>query len=780
MTERGETFTTRMKNMAWDALARVWDAFYALDSRLSAGAYEAWDALRRAWLAYDSFLQRFRVTGIKRFVVGLLDDGLSFALAIAFVLVAFAVPPFSGEGDVWNMRRQYAVTITDVNGEIVGRRGIRQNDAVPFSEIPQHLIKAVLATEDTRFYDHFGVDVIGTLRAAIANAQAKGVVQGGSSITQQLAKNLFLTPERSFRRKIHEAFLALWIEARLSKDEILKLYLERAYMGAGAHGVEAAAQFYFGRSVRDINLKQAAVLAGLFKAPTKFAPHLNPENAEKRATVVLYRMLKAGFISHGELMAARAQPLEVIKRDEQVPANYFLDYVYQETLDILKRHNLTQDFVVEVRSTLEPRIQKLAEDTVIAALEQEGKLYRARQGALVSMTPDGALKAIVGGRDYEKSQFNRATDALRQPGSAFKPFVYLAALMNGYKPLSRITDAPITIRGWTPQNYSRRYHGKVTLLQALTHSYNTVPVRLMTLIGRQTIIDVARRAGLKSRILPVPSMPLGSNEVTVLDLTTAYAAFANGGKRVSPYSVLEIRRPDGTLIYRRDKMEPRPKQTLPAGKVAQLNTMLANVVANGTARRAQLGFTPQAGKTGTTSSYRDAWFMGITGHLVTGVWFGNDNYTPTNKLTGGRLPAQTWQRFMDQALLGRKPLPLPGLPVSRQHLQVAQTRPGLTRPAAARPAARAQRKLAALDDAGGASLQALTDADILTPAAVRIVTPGARRERVRRLSTGGQQVRIVRPGNPRAARRKRRSGSVAGALRNVFGLFRVDNRRRQF
>jgi penicillin-binding protein 1A len=761
---------------------RFLDFFWALDSVFSTVLYEVRVALHKGWAAWGSFLERFRIEGFfKRRAVDLIDDGLTFALAMAFVLVAFALPPITDDGDIWNRNRQYAVTITDSKGEIIGHRGIRQDDAVPLSEIPPHLIKAVLATEDARFYHHFGVDVIGTLRAAFANVKAQGIVQGGSTLTQQLAKNLFLTPERSFRRKIHEAFLALWIEARLSKDEILKMYLDRSYLGAGNYGVEAASQFYFGKSVRDINIREAAILAGLFKAPSKYAPHLNRDAALARADIVLRRMLDAEFISYGEYMQALKMPVHVVGDRNEYRPNHFLDWVYRETIDILRVHGLEDNYVVEVKTTIDTALQRKASGLIAAALKREGRRYNASQGALVALTPDGAVRAIVGGRDYESSQFNRATDAWRQPGSAFKPFVYLAALMNGWRPDSLISDAPITIGGWTPQNYSRRYHGRVTLTTALVHSYNTVPVRLMVRIGKQAIIDVARAAGLRSPIRPVSSMPLGSNEVTVLDITAAYAAFANGGQRVTPYTVLEIRRPDGMLIYSRKTQGPRPEQTLPPEKVRQLNRMLALVPERGTARRAYLGFTPQAGKTGTTSRYRDAWYIGYTGHLVTGIWFGNDDYSSTNRMTGGSLPAQTWKAFMIAAIGREKPKPLPGVPVTEKHMEawkklqkeLQENRPGGEETPAAEGAAMAE--TAARD--GEADIAALSDSDILMGTAAAVATATATKAARRHLrGTTRRRAEVQRSQGTRRKIRRARRDPVVSALSNMFSLFRADDR----
>ena len=748
------------------------DVLWAADAAVSSAVFEAWALVKRGWAAYASWLERFRVRGLRRLVVDLADNAMTLAIVFLFGIIAYALPIFPADDDAWNARRQVAVTITDSNGELLGWRGIRQDDTIPLEELSPYLVKAVLATEDARFYEHFGVDVIGTLRAAVANARAKGVVQGGSTLTQQLAKNLFLSSERSLRRKIHEAFYALWIEARLSKDEILKMYLDRSYLGAGNYGVEAAAQFYFGKSARDMNLKEAAMIAGLFKAPSSYAPHRQPEAAERRAMVVLHRMLQAGFISYGELLEARKQQVQIVGGQDIEAPQHFLDLVYKETLDIMKRKGLTA-YSVEVKSSIDMRLQRLAEKAVKEALEKHGRAYHASQGALVAVSPDGALRALVGGRDYEKSQFNRATDAWRQPGSSFKPFVYLTALLRGMTPRTVVTDAPLTIRGWTPQNYSRRYHGRVTLMQALTHSYNTVPVRLMLKVGAKNIIRTARLAGLDAPLRPVPSLPLGSNEVTVLDITGAYAAFANGGYKAQPWSVMEIRRPDGTLLYSRaNDPEAKLAHVFPEKKIAQLNQMLANVVKNGTARRANLEFTPQAGKTGTTSGYRDAWFIGFTGHLVTGIWFGNDDYSPTRKMTGGSVPAMTWKAFMEKALAGLPPKPLPGVPLSRAQKEVAarmadKTEQGLAQARGTGPgteaAGKGEKEAQSISLALLPSISELDDADILVaaPAAALAAKSSAR--------VIGPQGTKPQGTEPKA---KRGRGSPMDKILRIFGARR--------
>jgi penicillin-binding protein 1A len=647
--------------------------FWRLDSWANAGVYEAGATLRRGWAAYSSWLEHFRVRGLTRSVLGLADDAATFGLVFAIGLLVFALPPFSGTGDIWNKGRQHAVTFTDANGEIIGRRGIRQDDAIPLEEIPPHVLMAVLATEDARFYQHFGVDIQGTTRAALRNASADGVVQGGSSITQQLAKNLFLTPERSMRRKINEAFLAMWIEARLSKDEILKMYLDRSYLGGGTYGVEAAAQFYFGKSIRDVTLPEAAMLGGLFKAPSRYAPHVNIQAARARANVVLYRMLDVGYITQGELFGARRRPAEVVNVPNIYSPDYFLDWAYRETLQLLEEYRLEGEYVLEVKTTLDIETHQAAHRIVNEMLETEGPAVDASQAALVAMEPGGAIKAIIGGRDYEDSQFNRATEARRQPGSAFKPFVFLAALRNGFEPNTIVNDTPVWIGNWSPQNYNRKYSGRTTMTNALARSINTIPVHLMRAIGRQPIIDTAHLVGITSDLLSVASLPLGTNEVTLMEMTAGYATFAAGGRRAAPHSVLEIRRPNGEVIYARARNAPRPQQVVPESTIADLNHMMSQVVSNGTGRRAQLGFTPQAGKTGTTQNHRDAWYVGYTAHLVTGVWFGNDDSSGMKKVTGGTLPAMTWQRFMMEALDTAEPEPLVGVPLDGSYVrQVAE------------------------------------------------------------------------------------------------------------
>jgi penicillin-binding protein 1A len=637
---------------------------------VSSAVFEAWAWLRRAGSAYSSFLYYyFRVTGLPRRVVGIANDGLTLLTVFVFGLLAYALPPFSGQGDVWDRGREYAVTLTDQEGNLLGRRGIRQDDAIPLDQIPPHLIQAVLATEDARFFDHFGVDVIGTMRAIVRNARTN-TTQGGSSITQQVAKNLFLSPEKTIRRKVHEAFLSMWIEARLSKQEILKLYLDRSYLGGGAYGVEAASQFYFGKSVRDVTLTEAAVLAGLFKAPTNYAPHRNPEAARARSNVVLFRMLDSGFITQGEMLKAQRQPAQVVAQRDLNSPDWFLDYAYQNTIDILEEYDLKKEFVLEVKTTIEPRLQIEMQRIMNETIDTEGVAGGFTQASALTMDPDGAVRAIVGGRDYEDSQFNRATSAARQSGSAFKPFVYMAALLKGFEPGQTVVDGPVSVGNWSPRNYTGRYVGRTTLLKALAHSYNSIPVKIWQSIGRQHIIRTTQQAGITGDLDTYAPMVLGTSSLTLLDLTTGYATFAAGGKLAEPYAVLEIRKPNGELIYDRAVNTAEPEQVFPEERVAALNSMMNAVVKSGTARGADLGFAPQAGKTGTNQGYRDAWFIGFTANHVTGVWVGNDDFRPMNEVTGGKVPAPVWKRIMDVAEAGLERKALAGVPLDATYAEV--------------------------------------------------------------------------------------------------------------
>ncbi len=591
------------------------------------------------------FFRRFQIGGLGRWLNEAASEGMTLAVAGGLVAAAFAVPAFDEISGDWRAQHEFAVTFLDRHGNEIGKRGILHSDQVELEDLPDHLIKAVLATEDRRFFSHFGIDVFGLARAMVENARAGGVVQGGSSITQQLAKNLFLSNERTLQRKIKEAYLSLWLEANLTKQEILKLYFDRAYMGGGAFGVAAATEFYFGKSARDLTMGESAMLAGLFKAPARYAPHINLPAARARANEVLTNMVQAGFVSEGQVIGARRNPAKVVERDIAAAPNYFLDWAFGEVKDLVRGDHR----ILVVRTSIDMHLQRAADAAVETSLRESGEAFGVNQAAFVAMDPDGTVRAMVGGRDYGTSTFNRAVHALRQPGSSFKPFVYATALANGYTPESTIVDAPIRIGKWSPQNYNRSYRGVVTLKTALTKSINTIPVRLSLTIGRQPIADTAEKMGLLTPLRVTRSLPLGTSEVTVLGMANAYSAFSSGGYRANPSGILQISATNGEVLYRRSEDGPKNQRVLSVEVAAGMVEMLHNVTVRGTGRRAQLPGIPAAGKTGTTQAYRDAWFVGFTGNFTAAVWFGNDNFSGTKRLTGGRLPAQTWQKFMRAA-----------------------------------------------------------------------------------------------------------------------------------
>ena len=531
-----------------------------VDAWIDSALFRAGGVIAGRFEAVSRFMRRFRVTGVRRAIVELLGEGLTLGAGGAVIMLAFAIPAFHATSSDWKSKGDLAVTFLDRYGNEIGKRGINQSDAVPLGEMPDYLVKAVLATEDRRFYDHFGIDVPGTLRALIENLRANAVVQGGSSLSQQLAKNLFLSNQRTIERKIKEAFLALWLESHYTKNQILKLYLDHAYMGGGTFGVEAASEFYFGKSVKDINLAEAAMLAGLFKAPSRFAPHVNLPAARARANEVLTNMVQAGFMTEGQVIGARRHPADVIEHDNDTNSpDYFLDWAFQQVKDFRDY----EDRVLVVRTTIDMGIQKTADDAVANTLQQYGKSYRVSQGAAVVVSPDGAVRAMVGGRDYGESQFNRATDALRQPGSSFKPFVYATAMMNGFNPKSIVQDAPICIGNWCPHNYGGGFSGPVTLTTGLVKSINVIPVRLAQAFGRDKIVETAKKMGITSELRITRSLPLGASEVKVVDMAGAYAVFANGGYKATPYAFTQILTSSGKVLYDRRQDKKPPARVLP-------------------------------------------------------------------------------------------------------------------------------------------------------------------------------------------------------------------------
>lgn len=549
--------------------------------------------------------------------------------------------------------RKPIITVLAADGSVMARYGEVHGDAVQVADLPPYLPRAFLAIEDRRFYDHPGIDAIGIIRAGIRNLVAGRIREGGSTITQQLAKNLFLTRERTMTRKIQETLLALWLEQRFTKDQILGIYLNRVYFGAGAYGIDAAANRYFGRPAAKLTLFEAAVLAGLVKAPSRDNPIVAPKRAAERANLVLAQMARSGWLSDQTAARSRRSAVGTApQRVANISAKYFTDWILDRANDYV---GYTPGDLV-IRTTLIPRLQNYAQGAASQVLKENVK-RKVSQAALVAMAPDGAVRAMVGGRDYGESQYNRATRALRQPGSAFKLFVFMAALESGMHPDDTVSDRPITVHGWSPRNAGAKYRGDVTLREGAARSSNAVAVALAERVGRKKVIRAARRLGITTTLRPDPSLALGAYEVTLLELTGAYAAVANGGNGVWPYGIDEIRDGNGKVLYRRSG--DGPGRVIEPSVVAGLNDLFSAVVGWGTGKAAKLD-RPAAGKTGTNQDNRDAWFVGYTPDLVAGVWLGNDNFSPMVSVSGGSLAARMWKLFMSEALQG-----VPARPIAR-------------------------------------------------------------------------------------------------------------------
>ena len=545
--------------------------------------------------------------------------------------------------------RPLSVQFVDRQGRDILVRGAHQARNVKSEQLPQHLVEAVLATEDRRFFYHTGVDPIGLTRAMHANIQAGAWVQGGSTLSQQLVKNVFLTPDKTIRRKVQEAMLAVWLEHRFSKHEILEKYLNRVYFGAGTWGLEAAAQTYFDESVQDLDLGQSALLIGLLKAPTRFNPASNPDAAGTRTAIVLSSMQDAGYIDRTQRQAALQKPIRIHRSSELSSANYFIDWIWDDIEDAIGIPS--RDIVVQ--TTLDIDAQLAAESAVRQHLDLD---RGAAQAAVLTLAGDGGVRVMVGGASYRDSQFNRVVSARRQPGSAFKPFVYQAAFESGLTPWDWRTDEPIKVGDWEPGNFNNRFDGVMTLETAYKRSVNTVAVRLSEDLGRQPVIDTAAKMGL-SDLKPLRSLPLGAQDTTLFSLTSAYLPYANWGNRVEPYGILSISTATGIPLY--DFRKPERHKVLASVHLGHMNRIMRETIVSGTGRAARIDGWDVAGKTGTTNDYRDAWFMGYVPDLVTGVWTGNDDNTAMAKVTGGQIPARIWHDMMTEILAGYDPASLP-------------------------------------------------------------------------------------------------------------------------
>ncbi|ESX86761.1 transglycosylase domain-containing protein [Mesorhizobium sp. LSHC412B00] len=545
------------------------------------------------------------------------------------------------------------IKIVSVDGQLLANRGMSGGEAVGLHEMSPYIPEAVIAIEDRRFYSHFGIDPIGLSRAMVTNVLGRRFSQGGSTLTQQLAKNLFLKPDRTLERKVQEVLLALWLEHKHTKDQILEMYLNRVYFGSGAYGVEAASRRYFGKSARDVTLSEAALLAGLLKAPSRLSPARDPKAAEERSQLVLAAMRDEGKISAKELASAMSAPATRAPSYWTGSENYVADTIMEELPDLIG--DVRSDIVVD--TTVDLNLQKLAEQSIRRLIDESGKKLNVSQGALVSIDNSGAVRAMVGGYDYSTSQFDRASEARRQPGSAFKPFVYMAALEAGRTPDSVRNDAPIKIGKWTPDNYGGKYFGKVTLATALAKSLNSVAAQLTMEVGPDAVVEAAHRMGIQSDLIANTSIALGTSEVTPLELTSAYVPFANGGYKPDIHFIRRITTTEGKVLY--DDNGGSAPRVVKQNIVGMMNSMMTGTVEIGTAKKAAFAW-PSAGKTGTSQNSRDAWFVGYTANLTTGVWFGNDDGTPMKKVTGGALPAQAWHEFMVAAHEGVPVRPLPG------------------------------------------------------------------------------------------------------------------------
>jgi penicillin-binding protein 1A len=544
--------------------------------------------------------------------------------------------------DALEATRRPTVTLVSADGQVLAAKGDLYGVPVQLGDLPAALPNAVLATEDRRFYNHYGIDFIGLGRATWANIQARRIVQGGSTLTQQVAKNLFLTPERSIKRKVQELMLAFWLEYKFSKEQILTIYLNRVYLGAGTYGVDAAARKYFGRPASKVSTYEAALLAGLLKAPSRYNPLSSKKRAHGRTVQVLRNLVAAGYLTAAQAKAAEKGKRRALVTRTQRVGRHFADWVLEQVSSYVS----DGDRDLSVITTLDARLQAKAEKYLEQALAGEGKKRGARNGAIVILGKNGAVRAMVGGRNYSGSQFNRVTQAKRQPGSAFKPLVYLAGLEAGLKPSSVMVDAPVKIDGWAPKNFKGQFEGEMTIADALARSVNTIAVKVAQKAGPRRIVKTARRLGISAAMTPDLSLALGTAEMTLLELTAAYGPLANGGFGMWPFGIQEIRDGDGASLYRRQGAGPG-RVVLPH-LVGAMNQMMSGVITVGTGKNAAID-RPAAGKTGTSQNYRDAWFVGYSADFVGGVWIGNDNADPMKRLTGGGLPARLWARVMKAA-----------------------------------------------------------------------------------------------------------------------------------
>jgi penicillin-binding protein 1A len=599
---------------------------------------------------------RARRTPLQAFLYWSLVLGVWGLIFIVGFLAVFATD-LPDTSTLYTVQRQPSISYLDRSGALVAVRGSQASPPVDIDQLPPYVPAAFVAIEDRQFYHHFGFNPWGMIRAEFYNLTHRGEsLQGGSTITQQLARNLFLTPTQSIRRKVQELILAVWLETKFSKKQILALYLNRVNFGGGAFGIEAASQRYFNKPASQLTLGEAALLAATMKGPTRYNPAANSDRAAKRATTVLNAMVATGAITAQQRDAAFAQPVHVSATLASQRAQYFTDWLDGQVRSIIGKEP-TEDLVVE--TTLDLPIQAAAEQAVRAGVAGHAE-QGVQQAALVALDGEGRIRAYVGGTSYADSQFDRATEAQRQAGSAFKPFVYLTAMDAGHTPSEAVVDEPITIGDWSPKNYTGRYLGPITLETALAQSINTVAARLANQVGTNNVAATARRLGITSQIQTDPSMALGAVEVTPLEMAEAYDAFANGGYRVHAYGIERIRTASGQVLYDHGVDKAAPQSVIGQPSLSEMTEMLRQVVVSGTGTRARIPRYDLAGKTGTTSDYRDAWFVGFTGGFVAAVWVGRDDNTPMKRVTGGGAPAEIWRSFMAPSLPRLQAQAIPG------------------------------------------------------------------------------------------------------------------------
>lgn len=576
-----------------------------------------------------------------------------WAVIVGFITIALLSldlpdldnPPAPGASDT-------ATIVKAANGATLVRNGPIYGDWITFEETPDALIQAFISVEDKSFFSHGGLDGKGLLRALFANIRAGGVRAGGSTITQQLAKNLFLTNQRTIKRKAQELLLTFWLEQKFTKEQLLTLYLNRVYFGGGAYGIDAASRKYFGHSARTLSIAEAAMIAGLVKAPSRYAPHINPEGAWERAQVVLGTMATNSALTEAAAKKLKTQPPKLKQAAAGRDVRFFTDWVESRARSLIPT---SKNKSLIIHSTLDPSIQRAAAMALNRGLAGEGKERGASEGAIVSIDHDGAVRAMIGGNDYAKSQYNRAVQALRQPGSAFKLFSYLAALETGLKTSDRYIDEKISVDGWSPKNYNGLYNGEMSATEAFARSINTVAVKIAEETGRDKVAAMARRMGISTKVDAIASLPLGTEEVKLVDLASAYAAIANGGHLAPAYGIVEITTLEGEVVYRRPPKRPVPVLAYPT--VKNITEMLKSVVAWGSGKNANID-RPVAGKSGTSQDSRDAVFAGFSSDMTTAVWVGNDDGTPMKGVTGGGLPARIWSDFMLEAHVGQPVRPL--------------------------------------------------------------------------------------------------------------------------